>query len=391
MSSEFSFTPWKPWSSDVYSLFDASLPDTKVPHPSVAGGRSTNELHRDIAAKLEGLKNVAWQLGESRFETIPAAQIDAAIDGLAKAMRKIDETVWDKTGTPGRHCNPLHCFRRYARKQSDVPDTKELSKSARHLHESLQHIDGALSGLLTTTSTLCAGKESADNVVTQANLISDVRTHLDAARRCLPSSKNRFNTKAVVVALLAAASIAITVCAFVASGGTIAAALFAFGIAVTLASSINTILNQRFYQRDTGWNEFSKAIDKLHDLTITQLEQRMNTVNSYRTLKGIEHLTQETGNLRNDVRHLGKEMGEARNNIGHLRRATDGIDKRTTTIGNDIAGLRAAFTGHSSDIADIRTALSGQSNDISNLRSSMDALNATMERMRRDFEAARST
>lgn len=347
------------------------------PSPSVAGGRSTNALHRDIVAKLEGMKNVAWQLGESRFEAVPAAQIDAAIDGLAKAMRKIDETVWDKTSTPGRHLNPLHCFRRYARKQSDVRDTKELSKSARHLHESLQQIDGALNGLLNTTSTLCDGKESADNVVTQANLISDVRTHLDAARRCLPSSKNRFNTKAVVVALLAAASIAITVCAFVASGGTIAAALFAIGIAVTLASSINTILNQRFYQRDTGWNELSKAVDKLHDLTITQLEQRMNTVNSYRTLKGIEHLTQETGNLRND--------------IGHVRRATDSIDKRTTTMGNDIAGLRAAFTGHSSDLADIRTTLNGQSNDISNLRSSMDAMNATMERMRKDFEAARLT
>ncbi|WP_140413293.1 hypothetical protein [Pandoraea sp. PE-S2T-3] len=349
MSSEFSFTPWKPWSSDVYSPFDASLHDAKMPHPSVAAGRSTNGLHRDIVAKLEGVKNVAWQLGENRFEAVPPAQIDVAIEGLDKAMKKLDATVWDKTGTPGRHQNPLHCFRRYARKQNDRHDAENLSKSVRNLHESLRQIDGALNALLKTTSTLCESKESADNSVTQATLLSELRTHLDAARKCLPSSKNRLNTKAAVIVMLAATSIAITVSAFVLSGGAIAVAAVAFGIAYTLASALNTILNQRFYQRDAGWNEFSKSIDKLHDLTITQLEQRMNTVNSYRTLKGIEHLTQETGNLRNDVRRLG--------------RATDDIDKRTTTMGNDI----------------------------SNLRSSMDAMNATMERMRKDFEAARST
>lgn len=348
MSTELTYAPWRLWSSDdyAYSSFDAAKLDTKMHPPKIAEGRSRQQLQQDIVTRLEGLKNVEWHLGDTSFEALPTAQIDAAIESLSKAIRKIDTTVWDKTCMPGLHRNPLHCFRRYAHKQNDERDVEKLSKSARKLHESLQHLDSALNGLLKTTSTLCENKPNAEDSLKQANLLSDVRGHLDEVRKSLPASKNRFNTKAAVIVLLAAASIAVSVCAFVASGGTIAAAILAFGIAVTMAGSINTILNQRFYQRDSGWGNLSKVVDTIHDLTVNQLEQRMNSVNTYHTHKGIENLTLM---VQNNDRRVAQFQGEQRDAMDKLR--------------NEMR---------------------------SELRTAMESMNATMDAMRRDFEAARA-
>lgn len=345
-------SPWRFRNSGKYAVshFNAAKHATEIHPPKIAEGRSRLELQHDIVARLDALKNVAWQMGDTKFEALPAAQIDAAIESFNAAIKKIDATVWDKSCVPP--------FRHYARQQSGMCDVEKMSKSARKLHESLQHLDSALDGLLKSTSALCASKPCAEDSLKQGHVLGAVRAHLDEVRTCLPKSKNRLNTKAVLIFLFAALTIAVSIAAFFLSGGSFGIALLVLGGAITLASATNTVINQRFYQRDAGWDKFSAAVDKFHDLTINQLEQRMHAMDTYHTRKGIEEL---------------KAMGENRDRrIGDVTQMVGNTDRRVETLAQTVSNI-------ANDVSAIRTEFSAE----------MASLRATMQDMRRDFEAAR--
>ncbi|MGC7405454.1 hypothetical protein ACPWR0_07130 [Pandoraea pneumonica] len=366
MPNEILFAAGHPW---FCCLNGDRLAADKARHPSVGThgvtcARSRDQIQESIVDTLNSLKNVSWELKSGRFTVVADDQIEALIRKLNRTIRKMDNTVWDATPEIGNHLNPLHCFRRYARTQKDICDPAYLSKSARVLYEDLLHIEKVVQMVLEKASDASTRKGVPEDTIAQERLRRDVRRELDALKDSLPSSKNRYNTKMLITVLLTAAGIACTIAAFATPAALItapvAAALFGIGIALTALGALNTTLNQRFYQRDTGWNELSDLVTKLENLTIEQTEKGMNTVTNYFLCK----------------------------NVARLVEVSDTINARTAEMSTAITGLQASVTGQSSDINGLGTQLMEQTND---LRSTIDKLTAEMSGIRNDLKAVRTT
>ncbi|WP_353191674.1 hypothetical protein [Pandoraea pnomenusa] len=362
-------------------------------------GPSRRELETSIVAKLESAKNIAWDLDGRRFDVLPVEQINRALERFTATLEKVDRTVWDMAVVPGRHKNPLHWFRQYTRTERDLPGTATLSRSARILHDSLTRVDSALGTLLEATSALSGRKPSEADILALADLQSTVRSHLDAIRESLPTSKNRFNLKTLMTGLLVGVGVALAIGGIVASGGTLGIVLAVIGVVLTIAGAVNTTLNQRFYQRDRGWDTFESLINKLHDLTINQLDQRMHSVNSYHVQASLGLIQRDTTEIRSELAQFRAEQGAVNSLLAQdtagLRSELAQFRVEQGAVNSQLAKRTDSF---STSLADTNLSTRGIDTRVLGVQSSLDDLNrnfsemtAAFAEMRRDFANARPT
>lgn len=317
---------------------------------------SLRDVREHITASLEGIKNLAAPRDGNRPDTamapIDAKTVDALIAGFEKATKKIDDTVWDVAPKPGWHKNPFHFFRKYCRKTLDDTLDSAGLKSHVALREAYLHIDNAVSELEASMRDLTTRPMTPKDAKAFRLRCDRMKEELETARDAGPKSKNRFNIKATITGVLTCLSLSSFAAGLIFPP--LAPFLWPLSGALIVANAIHAICNQRFYQRDAGWDKLDDFVVKLSRKTIEKLEMNMNNT----------------------------QLADMRIGIANTRAAIDtgfaSTDAKLAELSRDLAKLRAL---HGLECPETQSAPPSDS---------MGKLE-TRERMANDLRSAQST